>query len=69
MALKFVNWIIQYDRPSSPFSETPIRTRILTTFEEFEQEKRHINNNPELRIVKAFKQTSIIEREMIIDNG
>ncbi len=63
-----VHYTLQYDRPSSPFSEFAVRTRFFPAEDELWEEVEHLELDPDIRILKAFKQTTIITRELLVAN-
>lgn len=63
---KTVHFTIQYDRPSSPFSEFPVRTVMFPERHQFDKELERLQKDPELRILRAWRQETTFVKEYII---
>lgn len=57
----FIQFILEYDNPSNPFAESPTRTRFFATLVEMDDFIDKMA--PDLRVIKAFKQTTHIARD------
>ncbi len=55
-----LQFVVEYDNPENPFTETVTRTRFFATLAEMDGFIDRMG--PDERVLKAFKQTTRIER-------
>ncbi len=55
-----VQFVVEYDNPKHPFTETVTRTRFFATLVQMDDFIDKMD--PDERVLKAFKQTTRIER-------